>query len=320
MSRNKSIFRQPGAQHFQVLHRSLRDPLTNDENASSHVLASMPRRGQKSQAVVQEEVEHGIGYEDDYDYLQHLRTIGTEREAVFVTADKTQQKKSQRDEQQSQLTHTQDGIALPPEALPSKEERDYAEMLGIPDRPFGLQPAMDPKLREVLEALEDDAYVGAKQEDDEDFFESLMGDDDDVAEGDEYAASEEEEDQRTGWEKHMDQFKVPAPVGTASDSEEELDSEAGDTVAELRQTSASRRPARGAVSAQGSAFSMSSSAMFRNEGLRTLDDRFDQVRQIITKGVQFFPNPSNADWPSSTYTARARVRIRFRRVLRRRLR
>lgn len=274
MSRNKSVFRQPGAQHFQVLHRSLRDPLTNDESASSHVLASVPRRGQKSNAAVQEEVEHGITYEDDYDYLQHLRTIGTEREAVFVAADRTQQKKTHS----SSKTHTEDGIALPAEALPSKEERDYAEMLGIPDRPFGLQPAMDPKLREVLEALEDDAYVGAKQEDDEDFFETLMG----SGEGDELEEDEweeeEKEDTRTGWEKHMDQFKAAAPPATTSDSEEEFDSEAGDTIADLRESSA-RRPARGtgASTAKDSAFSMSSSAMFRNEGLRTLDDRFDQV-------------------------------------------
>lgn len=273
MSRNKSVFRQPGAQHFQVLHRSLRDPLANDESASSHVLSEIPKRGtaaQKSQAAVEEEVEHGIHYEDDYDYLQHMRTIGTEREAVFVPSN-TQQKR-----QKSQL-QGQDGIALPAEALPSQgEERDYAEMLGIPDRPWGLQPEMDPGLREVLEALEDEAYVGPtdQQEHDEDFFESLMGD-----EGGSDFDEETQVDTRTGWEKHMDQFKAAPPLDACSDDDEDFGSEAGDTVADLQQSMSKRKP-RGAAASTipDSAFSMSSSAMFRNEGLRTLDDRFDKVR------------------------------------------
>ena len=34
----KSIFRQPGARHFQLVHRSQRDPLINDPEASQHVL------------------------------------------------------------------------------------------------------------------------------------------------------------------------------------------------------------------------------------------------------------------------------------------
>ena len=39
----KSIFRQPGAQHFQVVHRSQRDPLIHDPEASKHVLKPVLR-------------------------------------------------------------------------------------------------------------------------------------------------------------------------------------------------------------------------------------------------------------------------------------
>ena len=39
----KSIFRQPGAQHFQVVHRSQRDPLIHDPEASKHVLKAVHR-------------------------------------------------------------------------------------------------------------------------------------------------------------------------------------------------------------------------------------------------------------------------------------
>lgn len=39
--KSKSIFRQPGTQHFQLVHRSQRDPLSYDPEASSHVLKSI---------------------------------------------------------------------------------------------------------------------------------------------------------------------------------------------------------------------------------------------------------------------------------------
>jgi hypothetical protein len=39
----KSKFRQPGAQHFQLVHRSQRDPLINDPDASAHVLKPFER-------------------------------------------------------------------------------------------------------------------------------------------------------------------------------------------------------------------------------------------------------------------------------------
>ena len=46
----------------------------------------------------------------------------------------------------------------------------YQDQQNIPDALAGFQPDMDPRLREVLEALEDDAYV----DDDEDIFDNLQ--------------------------------------------------------------------------------------------------------------------------------------------------
>jgi len=43
----KSIFRQPGAKHFQLVHRSQRDPLINDPEANSHVLKPFERENTK---------------------------------------------------------------------------------------------------------------------------------------------------------------------------------------------------------------------------------------------------------------------------------
>jgi hypothetical protein len=51
---SKSIFRQPGAQHFQLVHRSQRDPLINDPDASQHVLKPVVRENAKKVTCVLE--------------------------------------------------------------------------------------------------------------------------------------------------------------------------------------------------------------------------------------------------------------------------
>jgi Low temperature viability protein len=43
----KSIYRQPGAQHFQLVRRSQRDPLIHDPEASQHVLKGFERENRK---------------------------------------------------------------------------------------------------------------------------------------------------------------------------------------------------------------------------------------------------------------------------------
>ncbi|KAG8219439.1 Low temperature viability protein-domain-containing protein [Butyriboletus roseoflavus] len=116
----RSIFRQPGAKHFQLVHRSQRDPLIHDPDASQHVLKAFVRANDKKvclslsfslysrrettqgktcadlEAILAPEViEHdvranvgeaalyGIYFDDtEYDYMQHLRATGTEEECV----------------------------------------------------------------------------------------------------------------------------------------------------------------------------------------------------------------------------------------------
>lgn len=43
MPPKKSIFRRDGAQHFQLVHRSQRDPLINDPDAGARVLKPVGR-------------------------------------------------------------------------------------------------------------------------------------------------------------------------------------------------------------------------------------------------------------------------------------
>ena len=80
-------------QHFTLVHRSQRDPLINDPDAPTRVLAATQRRQGKGQPVSRKELEdefkgkdrknigeaaqYGVYFDDtDYDYMQHLRPIG----------------------------------------------------------------------------------------------------------------------------------------------------------------------------------------------------------------------------------------------------
>lgn len=95
---SKSIWRGPNAQHFELVHRSQRDPLANDPDADQRVLAPRQRtnearrmkgsgltRAQLEQAGaaqgqrsnIGEAARYGVYYDDtDYDYMQHLKTVG----------------------------------------------------------------------------------------------------------------------------------------------------------------------------------------------------------------------------------------------------
>lgn len=99
-TKNKSIWRSKDAQHFQLVHRSQRDPLINDPDAGAHVLlsydpANQSRAKGKTRAELEadasvvrdkfgkpirgnigEAANYGIYFDDtEYDYMQHLRPI-----------------------------------------------------------------------------------------------------------------------------------------------------------------------------------------------------------------------------------------------------
>lgn len=311
----KSIFRQPGTQHFQLVHRSQRDPLIHDPEASQHVLkAFIPsniKKG-KSRAELEailspSEVAHdqksrvgeaslyGIYYDDtEYDYMQHLRAVGEQEdgvESVLIEAPTTSKTRGK----------TKKPISLkdlPAEALPSASElpRNFESQEAIPSSIAGFRPDMNPHLRQVLEALDDEAFVDDALEDD--FFEDLVKDgerredeefgyefeEDGIVESGEVRekimVKDAEEDH--SFEARFAKFKKEqnaAPLPSDSDSDLEDNSEGKDTVGGLPQLSVigGRRRRKGTSDASG--YSMSSSSMFRTEALVTLDERFDQVME-----------------------------------------
>ncbi|KAF9075020.1 Low temperature viability protein-domain-containing protein [Rhodocollybia butyracea] len=303
----KSIFRQPGARHFQVVHRSQRDPLIHDPDASPHVLKEIARQSDKKgkgradleASLNEEDISHdadarvgeaalyGIYFDDtEYDYLQHLRPVGVQEDGVeSVLIEAPTIKKSQ--------TAKSKGISLrdlPQEVLPSTSElpRTYESQQDIPESVSGFQPDMDPHLRQTLEALEDDAFVDDDLADD--FFGDLIGDgarDSDEEVGFEFyeygplESNKSSTEEPNTWEERFARFKAAqnATRASTSDDEDDFASEGGDTVSGLPAISVlgGKGKKRRKGSSDASGYSMSSSSMYRNDALQTLDERFDQV-------------------------------------------
>lgn len=135
------------AHKFNVVYRSQRDPLQPDDESSQHVLVpaggGMPDNAGASgstSSCQEEKVKYGIYYDDDYDYLQHLRPRG---EGMLIMAEESTP--TPRDDNFGILN-------LPSEAFPSKYEEDIG-MLNKGVLPRGPQPDWDP---DIVACLDDD--------------------------------------------------------------------------------------------------------------------------------------------------------------------
>ncbi|KAJ3559000.1 hypothetical protein NM688_g602 [Phlebia brevispora] len=328
--KSKSIFRQPGAKHFQLVHRSQRDPLINDPEASQHVLKEFERGNAKGKsradlehalspselahdeqrANIGEAAAYGIYFDDtDYDYMQHLRPVGVQEDGVESALLEAPQRSKGKGKSKEPI----DLIDLPSEALPSATElpRNYESQEAIPSSLAGFQPDMDPHLRQVLEALEDEEFVDDDLGDD--FFGELVangerGDEDmefDYAdEGIEDGDGAEEEDE--SWEVRFAKFKraqkVAGPPSTGSDLD--FYSEDGDTVGALPEISVIGGKKRRKGTSDASDYSMSSSSMFRNQGLTTLDERFDQIQKEYESDEELEDEDSDSDSAPELITSR----------------
>ncbi|KAK3365921.1 Low temperature viability protein [Lasiosphaeria ovina] len=330
MPRGKWIDKKT-ATHFNLVHRPQNDPLIHDESAPSMVLNPVQRAngskfkglgdlaselGSDAESIRDNEGEaanYGVYYDDtEYDYMQHLRDIGQgSGDAIFVEAKaaaaaKGKGKQQPLEDALRQLNLKNDSEDLLDEAiLPSKnlQRLTYQAQQDVPDVIAGFQPDMDPRLREVLEALEDDAYV---DDEDDDLFKELAKD------GQELDRDEFEDDE--GWEsdctakptrEYKDDGEVPQLVDTKnpqsqseegasqdwleefnkfkSDQKAEKKPKAAPAQSEARSsiwtttTNGGQRKKRSGALTNPSKYSMTSSSLFRTEQLGILDARFEKI-------------------------------------------
>ncbi|WRT69714.1 uncharacterized protein IL334_006704 [Kwoniella shivajii] len=361
MPPKKSIFRQPEAQHFQLVHRSQQDPLINDPEASQRVFKPVNRSNEpgKKNEITLADLEHsvnqsdirknegeatlyGITYDDSsYDYMSHLKPVGDGGFDSFLIAaprgsgvargmkSTGKGKGKSKDNEIFEL--------LPPDVLPSKDKISVydAQNRGeaIPRELQGLQPDMDPHLRQVLEALDDDAFVD-EQGEEENWFDELVKDGEREEEEEtpwefrEWGVDEKpvdgEQAKEETWEDRFKAFKkgqdsLPDEV---SDIDPEERSEMADTVGSLASNfddmmvvgGKKRRGKRGPSDASG--MSMSSSSMFRTQGLRDLDDRFDKIEMDYLydddeeeDDYEDFPDDDTASVAASNFSVSSRFSL-----------
>ncbi|KAI5957240.1 LTV1 [Candida jiufengensis] len=358
-------FDKKNAKTFNIVHRAHDDVKFYDDDAAQNVLVEQqnqkPSTSKNKKIYSTNDLEarlknkvreneglaaqYGITYDDsNYDYMQHLKPIGDDNEGVFIKAkDETSQPKKQLNLEE-----------LLRDNLPSEEKRYVARDLNqsIPDELKGFNPNMDPRLREVLEALEDEAYIEDTQKEtgdeeegdveDDDMFADLLKsgeiqddeyddyyddeyNDEDYDEWDmdnyedEYNERYDEQPEELAgnkeinenWQKDFVKFKKDSKNKTNewdSDDEFEEEDEPGeeeeeeehDNLGELpnlenksKKSKTKLRKKKGAMT-DTSSFSMSSSALFRTEGLSILDDKYDQLNKNYTaKDITTTQKPFN---------------------------
>lgn len=265
-----------------------------------------------------EAASHGIYFDDtEYDYMQHMRDLNAGGgDVVFVEATNLGNKGKQKESLEDALRKidldgnaTDDG--LDEEILPSKNltRVTYEAQQDVPDSIRGFQPDMDPRLREVLEALEDEAYV----EDDDDIFKNLTRDGEEIEEY-EFEDGQFYDEDEEGWEsddtaKPAKEYNGDAPelvkvqqedpeVGPSQDWMEDFkkfkkEQKSGKTPmapaqSELQSTwttttNGGRKKKRKGALTDASSFSMTSSSLVRTEQMSLLDARFDKIEEAYNE-------------------------------------
>ncbi|RDA93468.1 hypothetical protein CP533_2627 [Ophiocordyceps camponoti-saundersi (nom. inval.)] len=346
MARGKWIDKKT-AQHFTLVHRPQNDPLIHDDNAPSMVLnptdsskikhlddlaSELGADAASIRANEGEAASYGVFFDDsEYDYMQHLRDLNTGgAEAVFVEANsaaskgKGKQKVSLEEALRSLDLGQKSTSVLDEEMLPSKNltRVTYEAQQDVPDSIRGFQPDMDPRLREVLEALDDDAFV----DDDDDIFQTLAKD---GRELDDFEFNDEIDED--GWEsedtaKPLKEYNDPVPdLVTTCDGQpdqgpsqdwlrdfnkfktEQNGGGMGTTASHSEMQSAwttttngGRRKKRKGALTDASSYSMTSSSLVRTEQMSLLDARFEKLEERYNEDLDDAGSVSVVSTASST--------------------
>ncbi|MCJ1434130.1 hypothetical protein MMC27_003496 [Xylographa pallens] len=285
-----------------------------------------------------EAAEYGIYYDDtEYDYMQHMRDLNGGNgsgESYFVEAPVKKEKRKGKvkledalrgvslDDVKGEMGGSESGKQLlDDDILPSRnlKKTTYQDQQDIPDALAGFQPDMDPRLREVLEALEDEAYV----DDEEDLFGELAKDREEIslAEFEELDYLDDGvQDDEAGWEsdhtakptqEYKDTAAQPATIPSSAAIPPDTGPDHGDgewmaefskfkKAAKTQKTGKAANPSnadipssiltgsslaggrhkkrKGALTSS-TGYSMTSSSIFRTEGLTLLDARFDKIEE-----------------------------------------
>ncbi|XP_053271978.1 protein LTV1 homolog [Pleuronectes platessa] len=287
--KKKSFIEKKKAVTFHLVHRSQRDPLAADETAPQHVL--LPATTVEAEKRREEQRDFGVFYDDNYNYLQHLKEAVGPTELVVTNPPNTNRRPvplhDEDEEEEEEEEEDTDTDKAPPGAsinLPSSVfASEFEEEVGLLNKAApisGPRLDMDP---DIVAALDEDFdYEDPDNILDDDFMTQAN-----TASAAVDAKGVKDEDDEDEWED--------------TDSEGDCDSEGGfsgdggggreflfmDEETKSRFTE----------------YSMTSSVMRRNEQLSLLDDRFekfyeqfddDEIGALDNAELEGFINPDSA--------------------------
>ncbi|XP_057700544.1 protein LTV1 homolog isoform X1 [Corythoichthys intestinalis] len=197
--KKKSFIDKKKAVTFHLVHRSQKDPLAADEKAPQHVLLPTAKQADAEKRR-EEQRNFGVFFDDDYDYLQHLKEASGQTELLAARPSHTSNLRHDDDDddddddidEKDQVVPAA-GIKLPSSVFAS----DFEEAVGLLNKAApisGPRLDMDPDIVAALDedfdyddpdnALEDDFIAkancasGAQPGDDDDSWEDTDDDED----------------------------------------------------------------------------------------------------------------------------------------------
>ncbi|XP_078317065.1 protein LTV1 homolog [Crassostrea virginica] len=135
-AKKKKFIDKKNAVTFHLVHRSQRDPLQAKEESSKHVLIPAEKNVINKEKQKEEQQKYGIFFDDEYDYLQHLKDLN---EVYELEEHVPREEKSAK-------------INLPSSVFATELEKDIGLLNeAVPIR--GPRPDWDP---DIVAALDDD--------------------------------------------------------------------------------------------------------------------------------------------------------------------
>lgn len=251
---------------FHLVHRSQRDPLAADETAPQHVLLPVNKAAAEERKEVQR--DFGVFYDDDYNYLQHLKEPSCPAELVSSTVP---QKESRIViTQYGEVEEESETIAAPSINLPSSVfASEFEEEVGLLNKAAprsGPRLDMDP---DIVAALDEDFNFDDPDNILEDDFIMKANEAAGKEGNNDFVDSDEDEWEDTDEDQSDDEGENANSDGLLSDEE---GSQFESRVGKMKEFMFMNEETK----SRFTEYSITSSVIRRNEQLTLLDDRFDK--------------------------------------------
>ncbi|XP_015601567.1 protein LTV1 homolog isoform X2 [Cephus cinctus] len=260
--KSKKFIDKKNSVSFHLVHRSQQDPLAADETASQRVLVpigeSQSSKSEKKSVDTtkrkEEQQKYGIYFDDDYDYLQHLRDVNS----LPVEWEQVENPNREKDNKNEVPK-----INLPSSVFASTVEEDVG-LLNRAAPVSGLRLDLDP---DVVAAMDDDFdFDDPDNELEDNFLELANG----VDSKDAFSEDQEDENEELDESEEGERDSNASSMGHMEVSDEERDE-----VCSLDGPQFTFKDEE--TKSRFTEYSMSSSVMKRNEQLTFLDDKFERM-------------------------------------------